>query len=139
MGKSKGYKVIDTVQESEFAQWVGGLVKKAIRRVNVEADIIEIYAITDGIGDDPCVHFRADEQRFILRILVYMEIAWDSDGDTCAEKVAYALYEVTDLEPNGTHIYTDNPIAVDTAVIKWDNAKVMEMIENQRSLAASKR
>ena len=122
MGAYKRYKVILNVDEPDYEQWVGSLVQKALRKVKVDADTVEIYAIAPSFKkDDPSVYFRADENRFILRILLYMELESDNNGFTCAEKVAYALYEVDGFDTDGAHIYRDNPIAIDTAIIRWDN------------------
>ena len=132
MGAYKRYKVIDNVQEPEFAQWVSGLVQKALRKCKVEADTLEIYAISEEHRNQPDIFIKAGDQRFILRIAVFMEIDADGNGDTCAEKIAYSVLAVAEVTAEGEHIYKDNPIAVDTAVIKWDNRLVDEMYEQQR-------
>lgn len=133
MGTYKRYKVIDNVQEPEFAQWVGGLVQKALRKCKAEADTLEIYAISEEHRNQPDIYIKADNQRFILRIAVFMEIDTDGNGDTCAEKIAYSVLSVVEVTADGEHVYENNPIAVDTAVITWDNDIVDEMYERLRS------
>ena len=132
MGSYKRYNVIDNVQETEFAQWIGGLVQKALRNSRIDADTVEIYEITQEVCNNPHIYIKADQKRFILRILVFMEIDCDNNNETCSEKVAYSLYEVTEVEPNGVHIYRNNPIGVGTAVITWDNAIIDAIYEQER-------
>lgn len=133
MGTYKRYKVIDKVQDPEFTQWMGSLVQKALRNSKIDADTVEIYSLTQEFRENYCIFFEADTKRFMLRILVFMEIDYDSNNEVCAEKVAYSLYEVTEIAPDGTHIYRNNPIGVSTAVITWDNAIIDAIYEQEHS------
>lgn len=120
MGAYKRYKVIDSVQDLNYEQWVSNFVQKVLRKGKIEANEVELYDIY--CGKRFCL--KIDGTEYFIRAWDYTPYIYDDNNYLCVEKVEYALYKDGWYEmqtANGTFGMHGIPIVSGETTIKWDN------------------
>ena len=128
MGAYKRYKVIDSIQDPNYRQWVGSFVQKVLRKGKIDVDTVEIYDVDGGKR----IFIRMEGREYTIRLWECQPTMYDSSNKVCGENIRYALYEdkwfAVPLS-DGSIMYDRLPLAEGCADVKWDNDILREDLQ----------